>query len=239
VAERDNGFESPVIPTDQEIQEVLDVVTEATTAKRPPLPQTLYERRANAVGQWFFSHSMHVSLLMFATAILAFYMKSRPLIDTSIALAAISHVLFFGMHCAIIFGSVPFLWYVFRSPYGPFLALVKSSAYFDLKFVRALDNCSVEAVRYVLVQYRQQRNVSERRAGMIAGAIDKVGIFPALAALVILLTNLLKAPGTVPWASIFGPLLLAFNFLSIAACEMLQKMDRVIALLEFDIERRK
>jgi hypothetical protein len=239
VAEQDNGFEFPVIPTDQEIQEVMDVVTEATVAKRPLLPQTIYERRANAVGQWFFSHSMHASLLMFATAILAFYLKSVPLIDTSIALAAISNVLFFGVLCAIILGSIPFLWYVFRSPYGPFLALVKSSAYFDLKFVCALDDCSVEAVRYVLVQYRQQRNVSERRAGMVAGAIDKVGIFPALAALVILLTNLLKAPGTVPWASIFGPLLLAFNFLSIAACEMLQKMDRVIALLEFDIERRK
>jgi hypothetical protein len=239
VAERDEGPEFPVIPTVEQINKVMNVVAEATVAKRPLLPQTIFERRANAVGQWFFAHSVHASLLMLATAFLAFYLKSRPLIDTSIALAEISNVLFFGTLGAIILGSIPFLWYVFRSPYGPFLTFVKSSAHFDLKFVQALNDCSTEAVLYVLVQYRQQRNVSERRAGMIAGAIDKVGIFPALATLVILVTNLTKAPGTVPWASIFGPLLLAFNFLSVAACEMMQKMDRVIALLEFSIQNKK
>jgi hypothetical protein len=40
------------------------------------------------------------------------------------------------------------------------------------------------------------------------------------------------------WASFFGPILFAFYLLAVASAGMLQKMDKVIGLLEYRIQSR-
>lgn len=234
-----NQDQDVAVPGNEAIKQVIRIVTKATTEKRPMLPASPLERRLESLQQWFLSHAVHAAIVMFATAILAVYSKSRPLTDTTLALAVISQVLVIAMFVAGIVSGTLFLLYVRKSPYGPFLTLVQSSAEHDLAHVTELSKCSKEAVQYMLVHYRQERNAYERRSGMLAGSIDRIGIFPALAGLVLLVSNLLKVPGSTAWGSFFGPILLAFYFLSLAAVQMTQKMDRVIALLEFSIQVRK
>jgi hypothetical protein len=126
-----------------------------------------------------------------------------------------------------------------RSPYTFLLSLVQQTLHRNLKYVERLATCNRLAVQYVLAYYKHERNGYEKRAGMIGGAIDKVGIFPALAGLVLLIWNLLKVPGAPGWATFFGPLIFSFYMLSIATSAMTQKMDEVIALLEFSVTSRK
>lgn len=228
-----------IVPTAEEIHDVLAILTRATNAKRPMLPSTPMERRLHSLEQWFLSHAVHAAVVMFAVGLLAIYFESQPMRHTVLALAAISETLVIAMFIVGIVGGILFVQQLRKSPYAPFLRLVESSAEHDLTYVRELAPYSKHVLQYMLIHYKQERNGYERRSGMLAGAIDKVGIVPALAGLVLLTWNLMKVPGSTAWGTFFGPLLLAFYFLSLASSHMTQKMDRVIALLEFVIQARK
>ncbi|GAB3420186.1 hypothetical protein NX774_17335 [Massilia agilis] len=234
-----SATEDSAIPSDEAIQQVIAIITKATTAKRPMFPLSPWEQRLASLERRFLAHAVHASMVMVFTAALAVYFDSRPLTDTTLVLGILSQLLVIVMSVVGIVSSAPFLFQTIRSPYGQFMDLVRLSAQHDLAFVSELSKCSKEAMQYVLVQYRQARNGYERRSGMLGGAIDKVGIFPALAGLVLLVSNLLKVPGSTSWASFFAPLLLAFYFQSIGAAQMTLKMDRIVALLEFAIQAKK
>jgi hypothetical protein len=227
------------MPSATDIQMVITIVTDATNAKRPSLATSPVERRLEIMQQWFLSHAIHAAVVMLVTAGLAVYTKSRPLADTTLALVLISQFLVIAMLIPMIVSGTIFLLRIRRAPYDPFFQLVQSSAHLDLARADALAKCPKQAVQYVLAYFKYERNGYEKRAGLLVGAIDKVGIMPALAGLVLLVSNLGRVPGATGWAGIFGPLLLAFYFMALASAGMTQKMDRVIALLEYSVQSRK
>lgn len=227
------------MPGEQALRQVLEVVARSTKAKRPSLPESVFEHRWSAIQRWLIEQAIPPGIVLSITALLALWFKSRPLLDTMLVLAIVCELLVIGMMCSSIVGGTPFLWRLRKAPYEPFLKLVELSTEKDLPIIDELSRCSKEAVQYVLIQYKQERNAFERRTGMLAGAIDKVGIFPALAGLVITVSNLVKASDSAGWGSFFGPLLLILYVQALSAVQMTQKMDRVIALLEFSIQMRK
>lgn len=237
----DNIPEQHIEVNAEEVRQAISAVAAATVAIRPLQlqPMSPLERQLDAAHQWLFSHAMHAATVMLGSGLLSLYMKSKPLAETSAVLGGLSSLLIVAMFIAAIASFTPFLWRMFKTPYAPLLSLVQLSAQHDLQQVCQLIGFSKETLQYVLMQYKFERNAYERRSGMLAGTIDKVGIFPALAGLVLLVSNLLKIPGVTAWGSLLGPLLLAFYFLSIATCQMTLKMDKVIALLEFCIQQKK
>jgi hypothetical protein len=239
MSDESKNAEEPGVPLKEDIERVFAIVTRATTSKRPELPTSRLEQRLRRSEQWFFSHAVHAAVVMIAAALLALYLKSQSWIHTMQALSIISLVLVLAMFVVgIVSGSLFFL-NLRKSAYGPFLGLVRLSAMHDFVHVQELVSCRKEALQYVHVHYKQERNGYERRSGMLGGSIEKIGFFPALAGLVLLVFNLLKVPGAIAWGSFFGPLLLAFYFMSIASSQMVSRMDRVIALLDFVIQSKK
>lgn len=232
---KNDGF----VPSITEINAVMAVVAEATKAKRPLPSASPLEQRLERIRLWLASHAKYASVVMIGTACLALYTKSQPLKEATLALGILAQLLNAAMITAMIVSGSFYLFSVFRSPYTWFIESVHTALRFDLIHVEALARCQQDAVRYVLGQYKNQRNGYERRAGMLAGSVDKIGIFPALAGLVLLVWNLLKVPGAPAWGSFFGPILLAFYFMSIASAVMTQKMDNVIVLLEYSLQSRR
>lgn len=239
IIEQRQDQEAIILPSEPAIRQVLAIVARATTAKRPRLPESAFERRLDALQQQLMKHAIFPAVLLCATALLAIWSGSRPLVGTSLVFAIICELSVMTLMALSIVGGTPFLWRLRKAPYHPFLTSVQLSCVHDLPFVAELNGCEEEAVQYVLAQYKQERNGYERRAGMIAGAIDKVGIFPAIAALIITVSNLSKLPGTTAWGGFFGPLLVVFYVLALTSVQMTQRMDRVIALLEFSLQSRK
>jgi hypothetical protein len=237
--EKNQDQQNATPPREMAIRQVLEIAGRAIIAKRPKLPESHFERRMFALQQKMMAHAILPAALMCVTALLAIGFKSRPLLDTMLVFAIVCELAIIAMMGFSIVGGTPFLWRLRKAPYNPFLTFVRLSSEQELPFVDELARCQKEAVQYVLAQYKQERNAYERRAGMIAGAIDKVGIFPAIAGLVITVSNLSKVSDTTAWGSFFGPLLLAFYVLGLTSVHMTQKMDRVIALLEFSIQTRK
>jgi hypothetical protein len=133
--------------------------------------------------------------------------------------------------------DMPFVNQFRKRPYAAFLRSVHSTATFHLQFLHELAGCEKQAVQYVLRHYQLHRVAMERRASLLSGSIDKIGMFPALAAVVLLWLSLSKAPfGN--WLSILVPIIFLFHLLNILAFALQQRMDRVIALLETSVATR-
>ena len=239
IIDKNKDEQTRTVPREQSLRQVLEIVAKSTKAKRSSLPESTFERRWSAIQRWLMEQAIPPGIVMSITALLALWFKSRPLLDTMLVLAIICELLAIGMMCSSIVGGTPFLWRLRKAPYAPFLTLVELSTEKDLPIIDELSRCSKEAIQYVLVQYKLERNAFERRTGMLAGTIDKVGIFPALAGLVITVSNLVKASDSTGWGSFFGPLLLILYVQALSAVQMTQKMDKVIALLDFSIQMRK
>lgn len=227
------------LPSVESIEEVLKIVDEATREKRPLLKTTTFEQKMERMQRWLFAGTAYAAILMLTLAALGLIAQLPVLRESILAAAATSQIFGLLMLIVGIVGALPFLWTLRKSVYNPFLDMVRISSAHDLAIITKLLNCQDMPLQYVLMQYKQERNGYERRTGMINGSIEKIGVFPALAALALLISNLLKVDWIRPWVSYAGLLLLVFMLLSMTAAHMLYKMDRVIAMLEFVLQMKK
>jgi len=201
--------------------------------------QTRTEQRLDAFNKEIMSHAMLGFVTMIVMALLAFYVKSQPLRSATLALAIIVQLFGLALLGVVTVGGFLFMWQLRKSPFGPFFSLVKAYSDMDIAFVHRLGACDKSAVQYVLTYYKYERANFEKRGSMIAGSIERIGLFPAMAALIVLVASLAKVSEVATWAVMFGPLLFAFYVMLVASFPMTQKMDRVIALLEFSVQSRK
>lgn len=227
------------MPTKAEIDEVIQIAAEATSTKTVLVPQTRLEKRLEKLGQQILSHAIHAALIMAAAAGMAIYTHSRPWANTVMAMAVITNLLAVATFIPVIILGVMFTLEMSRSPYKPFLGLVAATVDADFPYAARLARCKKPALQYVLAYYKYQRNGYERRAGWITGAVDRMGLVPAFAAWIIMVSNLAKVSWTSGWGEILGPLILAFYFMGLASAAMTHKVDRTITLLELGILMRK
>ena len=119
-----------------------------------------------------------------------------------------------------------------KTPFAPLFSAIEDALIADLPAGNRLVLCERAAIEYVLIQYRHERCAFEKRGAMIAGALDKVGFFPAIAAFVALALTL--------WSNVWARELVfaipAFYFMNFIVYGLTQEMDRVIALLEYSLE---
>ena len=222
-----------------EVEKVMEIAEQATTAQKNPVPKTAIKRRLDAANTYIMSHGIAGFATTIAMALLAAYTKSRPLADATLVLGIVVQLAGLAILGIVVLGGILFFWHVKKSPYAPFFLLVKSSAEMDISFVHRLARCQKPAIQYVLSYYKYERNGFEKRGSLLAGSVERIGLFPALAALVLLVASLAKVSEVATWAVMFGPIIFAFYLMNVGAFAMTQKMDRVIAMLEFCVQSQK
>lgn len=220
------------------IQEVFAVASKMTTTKRPRLPETPLERRLTQLSELVITHATLGFLTMIVIAVLAYSSQSSPLLNTMTSVGILSILCVLIFFVLTILSTVPLLAKIRKAPYSPIFDLIELSINFDLQDIHRLKLCDKTAVQYVLMQYKYERNGLEKRGGILSGALDKVGLFPALGALALLSNGLSNVGFGGGWIQMLAPLILAFYFLNLATFGMLQKMDKVIALLEYSLASR-
>jgi hypothetical protein len=226
-------------PSQRQIDEVFDIVKDATMEKRPTRPLTKYEQALENLSKGLLTHQ----LIGFSAAIilagLSYFLHDTPLANTAFATITLSQILGVALSLVVIALSVPFFYRLFKAPFSQFFHLVESSVTFNLRYVERLASCEAAAIRYVLTYYEGERILFERRCGILVGSIEKIGFFPALAGLGTVSVSLSKLPAMQSWANALIFLILAFYILSAAAFAMTQRQDRVIALLKYCLELSK
>ncbi|MCI3205258.1 hypothetical protein DBA20_09835 [Pandoraea capi] len=170
-------------------------------------------------------------------AIVSRIFESPALAQTVLAMSILVTLLGIALLISPVVLSVPFFRALYRTPFSPLLEALDDDMALDLPMVLELTECDGEAVEYVLAHYRHQRNAFEKRGMMLAGALDKIGFFPALVAFAMLM---IPAWGHLnAWVQSFALLVPAFHFLNLLSYGLTQEMDRTIALLEYSLTARK
>jgi hypothetical protein len=106
----------------------------------------------------------------------------------------------------------------------------------DLPLVNRLLACDRDAMEFVLVQYRHERVAFEKRGSLFAGQIEKVGLFPALAAFAVIATTMWHNANV--WIKVILAVVPFFYFMNFLGYGLGQEMDRTIALLEYGLATR-
>ncbi|MHB9841146.1 hypothetical protein Q8F57_040715 [Paraburkholderia terrae] len=226
-------------PSQQQISEVFDIVKRATTEKRPERHLSRYEEILEGFSKWLLTHQLIGFSVAVALAALSFLLHDVPLANTAFATITLSQILGLVLLVVAIALSAPSFYRSFRTPFSQFFHLVESSATFNLQYVERLATCDKVAIRYALMHYEGERIAFEKRCTVLAGSIEKIGFFPALAGLGTLSISLSKLPTMQAWANSLIFLILAFYMLSAAAFAMTQRQDRVIGLLKYCLDASK
>ena len=238
--------QDPVCASDNisvdQIKKVMDILRHATNAGLPR-PQSELE------GGWLrlegFTHKHKRKpiwlSLAFILIVLTFYFLQPYLGHVSglivVTLASpLEFAAMFLLMCDMLL-IIPTIKQLRSDPFQFVLKQVEFTASFDLKVIQELEECSVQAVQYVAKHYQYHRISLERRGATLSGSVDKIGLFPAIAALVVL-WNTLSPVTSFPWPLGLAAIILIFHLLNLYFFGLQQRMDRVIATLEASIATR-
>ncbi len=126
-------------------------------------------------------------------------------------------------------------WWDGKQYFPAMLIALKNDLHHDEKFITRLWKFDKETLAYGLLQYRHRWSFAEGRVALIAGDLRKLGLFPAIAALLISAATLLKEDSN---AFVWFPVIV-ITILYLVALYVLDSLERpkqVIQLLEYAIQ---
>ena len=221
-----------------DVQKVFEIVSEATQTDIPIKSERSLVNRFEKLGASTIMHATFGFVTMLVIAVIAYYLRLDPLIDTLISVGILTLLCVLTNSVLTILPAIPLIITFRKNPYKPIMNLVENSFTFGFLYAHRLASCEINAVKYVLEYYKFERNALEKKGGVLSGSIEKIGLFPALGALAVLAIALMNTNVTSGLVQILIPIILAFHFMNFVIFEMLQKMDRVIVMLDYDIGSR-
>lgn len=220
-----------------DIDNVREIVGRLTTRKRPERPKSVWvarvENAEKAVRALAFIGLAECLVLAFLSRVF----DSHPLVETVLALSLLVTLLGLATLISPVVLSLPFFRTLYRTPFAPVLESLTDDMRLDLPLVIELMECEREAVEYVLAHYRHRRLAFEKRGMMLAGALDKMGFFPALVAFAMLMIPTWSHLDV--WIRELALLVPAFHFLNLLSYGLTEEMDRAIALIEYSLGARE
>jgi hypothetical protein len=235
----------PDVVSFPEIKIVLKIVSDATCALPPDeslSPEIRrFDKRRNSISAKcniiLKVLLVSIGLLFIAVGLVAVFESSAIMLSIE-TLGVLTIVGSLVVVVLMLAANLPYIQLFFKEPYSFFLAAVESSAVFDIQFVNRLALCKKDAVKYVLTYYRYERAGLEKRGGTIAGSIEKIGLFPALAAVIALWYAFSENKLINEWLPILAPMILVFHIINFIVSTKLQRMDRIIEMLELSLDLR-
>lgn len=223
---------------EQEVNSVFAVVTNATTAKRPKAPLTSIEQKLDRLSAEVSRYALSGFFIMLILTGVAYYFRSSPLANTIVWIGILLILLGYLINILVILQNVVVALGFIKNRHSSFLSQVRTAYSFDLQYVNQLSQFDKRAIQYVLTYYKHMRDNFKCRAGLVVGSLERVGIFPALGALMVLALTLSKSTFLAEFALMIPTSILALYCLSLFAYAGLERKERVIALLEFCIQSR-
>ena len=221
---------------DADVREIREIVETITTRPRPkPVRVGIWRLSANAEQftfmQMVFGYCTSVILLA-----LALMFHGAPLLDTGLVITAVATCLGISFFVLVIVNGLPLVNTLRKTPFAPLLSVIDEAMTLDLPLVNRLVACDRDAMEFVLVQYRHERLALEKRGSLFAGQIEKVGLFPALAAFAVIATTMRHNANV--WIKVILAVIPFFYFMNFLGYGLGQEMDRTIALLEYSLAMR-
>jgi hypothetical protein len=221
---------------DADVREIREIVEKITTRPRPaPVKIGIWRLFANAEQftfmQMVFGYCTSIILLA-----LALMFHGAPLLDTAQVITVVATFLGISFFVLVMVNGLPLVSTLRKTPFAPLLSVIDEAMTLDLPLVNRLLACDRDAMEFVLVQYRHERVAFEKRGSLFAGQIEKVGLFPALAAFAVIATTMWHNANV--WIKVILAVVPFFYFMNFLGYGLGQEMDRTIALLEYGLATR-
>ncbi|MBN3808150.1 hypothetical protein [Paraburkholderia sp. Ac-20347] len=220
----------------EKIAQVEKIVGQITTRKRKEPEKTALQVRLEKMARTVRDHAVFSAVTLAVLAGLSLLFRSETLGRVALAVAGIAGVLVMAANLLVIGGAVPFLNRRRKEPFATVLASMSEAIALDLPAVQQLLECERNATEYVLIHYRHRRRAFETRHALIAGPLEKIGLFPALAAFAIIAIKVWSVNNS--WLHTIIFVIPAFYVLTFFDYEIVEEMDRTIALLEYSLALR-
>lgn len=221
---------------EHEVDAVFEIVKNATVSKRPEVLGTPLQQKLDKLNIGLATYAASGFVVMLVLAMITYFFEEISWGYTLICIYILV-VLFLGLiNIVMILHSAIFIRRAIKKPYDPFFNRIYNACSFDLKYAKQLLQCDKGAIQFVLMQCKCERDRYKILSGILGGSIERVGLFTALGALVILASKLLEMNFGEDFVRMLPIIIGAFYFMSLYAYTVLGKMDRAIALLEFGVQ---
>jgi hypothetical protein len=229
----------------ESVTAVFDIISEFTLSRITLPPSDTHGNRFEKLfkfleskGKFFFLLVVILVIAMIGCGALGYLIKSRLLMNVSAVVYALSVAIWLAYMLAVIFASFPEIIKIFRAPLKPLLQSVRHALDVERPYRDRLELIEINAVKHVLAHYRNEREAMEKRGSLLSGAIDRIGLFPALGGVALLYLGLSALKSTNGWILMLVPVILVFHFMNFLAFGWYQKVDRIIVMLECSVATR-
>lgn len=124
----------------------------------------------------------------------------------------------------------------FKDPFSLIIANAQRHALTDMVSYHNLKKFTLNELQYLNSQLCSERDAFSRRITLIIGSIEKVGLFPGILAMIIMMN---KAPNQqTPWIISIAVGICILSFLSVGFLFSINRLERIIKLIELSIENK-
>lgn len=220
---------------EQQVKSAMEIVKAATLEKRLILgaSRSKFEKRIEAITSALVAHGFIAFIVLLALAALTYFYRSTPLFNTTLMIGNLVALIGISIQLCVIASMCPSIWEIKKNPYGHFFKLVDVASSNNYVYIQRLKRYEARVLQFVLMNFKNERNAFEHRSNLVAGALEKIGFFPALGALATFSISLYKSPEMQGWANMLIFLLFAFNVMAFASSVMRQRQNEVISVLEY------
>ena len=220
----------------KDIDEVVEAVVSLTSRKRKEPEKSAIQLRLERMARRLRDHALLSFITLVILAGLSYFFPSDVLREVALAIAALLGLLTMASNLLILGGAIPFIKRRRKAPFSLVFSPLTEAITLDLPAILLLLRCERNALEYVLVQYRQRREAFENRHALIAGPLEKIGLFPALATFAIVAIKIWSVNS--PWLHTLIFVIPVFYIMTFFDYELLEEMDRAIALMELGLAIR-
>ena len=218
---------------DADVREIREIVETLTTRPRPAgvkigIWRLFAKAEKVTFRHMFLGYCMSVILLA-----LTLIFPGDPLLKTGWMIAIVANLLGISFFVLVTVNGLPLINVQRKTPFASLLSLIEEAIALDLPLFNRLVACDRYAMEFVLVQYRHERLALETRGSLFAGQIEKVGLFPALAAFAVIATAMWHNANFL--VEVVLTVVPFFYFMKFLGSWLGQEMDRTIALLEYSV----
>ncbi|WP_079228796.1 hypothetical protein [Pseudomonas putida] len=233
-----------------ETEKYLQVMADIEQAYKQTVRADRMQRRSEKVSHLIFRHFwIAMSLPSVLAVVLAFFAKYSQtpwLFQICWLLIALSYLAMFIYPFLTLWVLKHSLSKVMRSPFASLLEWnVKMTMTVDAQYLHTLASLSSGTLKLGMLELKSERNSFEKRTWLVTGALEKIGIFPGLLALITGLTTLEKnlssagIPDAMQW--VFAVAVANFFFFILCAYSQMKLVhyDRMVALTELALEQQR
>lgn len=233
-----------------ENEKYLQIKAEIEQAYKQTVKSSRKERKATKSyrleTRFFWFAMISPSILAVVLAILGKFIHAYWMFNVSWVLIAISYLALFLYPFLGVLLYRDSLRKAFASPFASLLEWnVKTVMQVDAQYLPVLTALSRDTLKLGALELKSERNGFEKRTYMVTGALEKIGIFPGSLALFVGLSTAVKAldgagiTARMDWVFAVAVANIFFFFMCGYVQMMLVHYDRMIALTELAIERKK